>query len=698
MFDFLYLSIAIVYAFLAIFVLKQKLETTDRKYFFFFLVSLLAWHLTLYLYLFIPLGDWLLFVGRLNYATGPLFTFGLLGFFYHFPKKTFKVSKNTEIAFWVWTIFLAVISLTTDLIDKNEVYVEDIGPVIELGEWILIYMVHMFAMPLLTLVLGIKKNFDLKGLAKTKFSFSYYIFIPTMLAFVITNGVLPLYHIFWQFVYSPIFLIPIAISSAIAMYRYRFFDLPLQALRLVRQVLLLSGYLIIGTGSYILLRNNILQEQVFLAFTIAATIGLFIWIKLNNWIPEFTSSEFRMFRHHLQNFQSSVYTTKSFEELLKNLETSFLLNLHFEKAELFLVRDKEVDIGIPIYKKDKRILELEKQHPEILVAEEALLRKNSHWTEFLKHLKADICIPLYLDNRVIGLLLLGKKSNNSPFSKEEINEILNTQTFLEICFINILLQGDLKEENNLMKKKIQEKTEKLQNQNQQIKKVLKQQSDFIAVTAHEFRTPLNVALFQLSDTLESFDHQSQVLEDMKTMETSLEKLKLLTQNLFDVQQFDLEKVSLQTEKTNIEKFTINIIQELKDLLKEKGIILTFLSELKNPIELHIDQTKLRQVMHNLISNASHFTESGETIEVELKEDSKNIQIDIIDHGPGVADEIKEDIFDKFRTAQASKGMGLGLGLYLCKKIMKLHQGIVNITDTKGGGATFSISLPKEEKS
>lgn len=696
MIESLYLGISALYAFLAGFVLKQGLTTSDRKYFFFFLVSLLIWHVTLSLYFFSPLGEWLLFVGRLNYATGPLFTFGLLGFFYHFPKKTQHFSPAFEKGLWIWTLFLAAISLGTDLIDKNEHYVEGIGPVVELGEWIGVYIVHMFAMPILTFFIGAKKSSRLKGLEKTKFDFSFRIFVPTMLLFVINNGVLPFFHIYWQFLYSPVFLIPIAITSTIAMYRFRFFDLPLQGLKLMRQVLLLSGFLAVGIALFFFLKELSFSHST--AYIIAALVALLIWQKLTHWIPEFTSSEFRHFRLQIQQFQSSVYTTNSFEELNKNLENSFLIQLHLHSAKLFLVRESNTNIGIPVYQKNHFISALEKAHPDILIAEEARLQGNQLWTEFLNSLDAELCIPLYLEKRIIGLLALGKKNTGTSYSSEEIQEILNTQTFLEICFINILLQGDLKEENDLMKKTIKEKTDRLRQQNKEIKKVLKQQSDFIAVTAHEFRTPLNVALFQLSDTLESFDHHHQVLDDMKTMEASLEKLKMLTQNLFDIQQFDLEKAELYSEKTPITRFTQTVVEELQSIMEAKDIQLSFSSTLQDDPLLEIDQTKMRQVLHNLISNASHFSSAGQTIEVQLSstKKGKGYTIAVIDHGPGVPKELQEDIFDKFRTTQASKGMGLGLGLYLCKKIMELHSGSIRIEDTPGGGASFILSLPKAD--
>jgi len=88
---------------------------------------------------------------------------------------------------------------------------------------------------------------------------------------------------------------------------------------------------------------------------------------------------------------------------------------------------------------------------------------------------------------------------------------------LEICFFNILLKKRLQQENNLMKKIIQEKTKNLTERNKEIKQIIKQQSDFISIAAHEFRTPLSAALFQVEDTLENYKDSSEVSKDINVL-------------------------------------------------------------------------------------------------------------------------------------------------------------------------------------
>ena len=106
-----------------------------------------------------------------------------------------------------------------------------------------------------------------------------------------------------------------------------------------------------------------------------------------------------------------------------------------------------------------------------------------------------------------------------------------------------------------------------------------------------------------------------------------------------------------------------------------------------------DQAQLRQVFHNLLTNASKFTPKGGRIELSLSSKDSQIQVSVDDSGDGIPDVLKKSIFEKFRTKKA--GAGIGLGLYLCMKIIELHKGKIWVEDSKLGGASFKIILKAE---
>ena len=107
-----------------------------------------------------------------------------------------------------------------------------------------------------------------------------------------------------------------------------------------------------------------------------------------------------------------------------------------------------------------------------------------------------------------------------------------------------------------------------------------------------------------------------------------------------------------------------------------------------------DAVMLEQLLLNLLKNAMEAVQGCEDRTVELRvhlHDSGHfIQFDVADRGPGISDEAKPLLFDAFYS---TKNEGMGMGLNICRSIVEIHQGRITITDTPGGGATFSFTVP-----
>ena len=129
-------------------------------------------------------------------------------------------------------------------------------------------------------------------------------------------------------------------------------------------------------------------------------------------------------------------------------------------------------------------------------------------------------------------------------------------------------------------------------------------------------------------------------------------------------------------------------------MAEKNIKFSYIKKTNTSIKTKIDPIKLQQVIYNLLNNAYKFTPDNGQVILSLNLKNKKIQIRVSDTGSGIPDKYKKHIFEKFQTQKVSQASGLCLGLYICRKIIDLHQGEIWVEDNEFGGASFIIELLK----
>jgi two-component system OmpR family sensor kinase len=120
------------------------------------------------------------------------------------------------------------------------------------------------------------------------------------------------------------------------------------------------------------------------------------------------------------------------------------------------------------------------------------------------------------------------------------------------------------------------------------------------------------------------------------------------------------------------------------------------AHIAEPIAVTGDDLRLRQAVANLVRNALVHTPAGTPVEVALHAENGYADIDVIDHGPGVPPAQRERIFERFHRADPTRSRdqgGSGLGLSIATAVVGAHGGVISVTDTPGGGATFRIALP-----
>ena len=242
------------------------------------------------------------------------------------------------------------------------------------------------------------------------------------------------------------------------------------------------------------------------------------------------------------------------------------------------------------------------------------------------------------------------------------------------------------------------KTEELKILREQAQNATKAKSDFLANMSHELRTPLN-AILGYSEMLieEAEDDQLETYAaDLAKIQSSGEHLLTLINDILDLSKIEAGKMDLHVEEFEFKKHLSQIEATGKPLVEKNNN--TFV--LENNVSVKIlknDQTKLRQILFNMLSNAAKFTKEG-TVTLSINTIEKDMKFAVTDTGIGMNEEQLGKVFDEFTQAEASTAKdygGTGLGLPISKKMTELMGGKMEVESEKGKGTTFSITIPME---
>ncbi len=228
------------------------------------------------------------------------------------------------------------------------------------------------------------------------------------------------------------------------------------------------------------------------------------------------------------------------------------------------------------------------------------------------------------------------------------------------------------------------------------RELLKSKTEFIAVAAHQLRTPLTAVNWAL-EALES----SPLNEDQKQFaDTAYAAVKnsLNTVNsLLDVSKIEEGKFGYEFQITSLLSFLDEIVKQAYDLGKQYEISV-FFDRPKEDCFVRIDAQKLSMVFYNLLDNAIKYNvEHGQvTVSVKVDINRKLITISVADTGIGIPAEQVDKLFSKFFRADNAVKLvadGNGLGLYIARNIVRTHGGDITVSSEVNRGTTFSVTLP-----
>ncbi|HEY6949769.1 MAG TPA: HAMP domain-containing sensor histidine kinase, partial [Nitrososphaeraceae archaeon] len=237
---------------------------------------------------------------------------------------------------------------------------------------------------------------------------------------------------------------------------------------------------------------------------------------------------------------------------------------------------------------------------------------------------------------------------------------------------------------------------KLRAINEELKVRNKTQTEFINIAAHELRTPTQ-SIIGYCEMLAMYPRDSK--DYLERLARNADRLYTLISDLLDANKIDLGMLKITKSDINLTDIIYEAVNDMKrkpyystknnSSIKTKPNIKLNLPS--HPIIVHGDKYRITQVLSNLLDNAIKFTNSGIII-VSIKLDVKKLaKVSVKDNGKGIDSQIQSKLFEKFTTMSDT---GIGLGLFISKKIIEAHGGTISGKNNEDSrGATFSFTLP-----
>lgn len=424
------------------------------------------------------------------------------------------------------------------------------------------------------------------------------------------------------------------------------------------------------------IRQGLLRGEVKEQFRIRHKDGHYIWLETEG---KFFTSQNGVLKTIL--ISREITERKKIEEKLEKSEEKYKLILENANDLITIINEKLIHeyinekayFNILGYKSEDIIgkTPLEPLHPEDIKAATKILRNGFKFGEGSSEMRVK-----HKDGHYIWLENRGKTFTDLDGKKKAL-----------------IISRDITERKNAERLIIDE--------NKKLLEINQIKSELITTASHELKTPLisiaAASQFLLSTLKEQIGEDA--LKFVEMIHRGGQRLKLLIENLLDVSIVESGKLSLHLQDENIVEIIDECISDIKYWAEQRNIIINF--EHPKELKVIIDRIKIEQVITNLLSNAIKYTPPKGEIHIILNETDSWIKISIKDDGIGLTKKEKEGLFKKFgKIERYGKGFdveseGSGLGLYISKEIVELHEGKI-LVESKGRnqGSTFIIRLPK----
>jgi CheY-like chemotaxis protein len=232
----------------------------------------------------------------------------------------------------------------------------------------------------------------------------------------------------------------------------------------------------------------------------------------------------------------------------------------------------------------------------------------------------------------------------------------------------------------------------LQRRIEALEEAIRSRDALLSVVAHDLRNPLNVIALSAHALLEASPISER--RPLERILRSAGRAQRMVRDLLAVGALDTGNLSLDLKRVDTSRLLLSTVESQQDIAAEASVILS--SDLSPSLPaVRGDEERLLEVLENLIGNAVKFTPAGGTITVGAGARGDQVLLWVKDSGCGIPPEQLPHVFDRFWQAKKKERRGLGLGLSICRGIVKAHDGLIWAESTIGVGTTVFVSLPAD---
>jgi PAS domain S-box-containing protein len=230
--------------------------------------------------------------------------------------------------------------------------------------------------------------------------------------------------------------------------------------------------------------------------------------------------------------------------------------------------------------------------------------------------------------------------------------------------------------------------------NSERKDLDKRKDEFISMASHELKTPITSlkGFVSLLQRRVSTQEDEKALHYLNRMETQVNKLTKLINDLLDLSKMQTGQLAYREERFEMDALVQEIMENVQETTQTHH--LQFIGQ--SQAQVLGDRDRIGQVLINLLTNAIKYSPQADSVLLRVARDTNRVLVSVQDFGIGIADEYQQKVFERFYQVTDTEEKtfpGLGIGLYISHEIVRRHGGEVWVKSEKGKGATFHMSLP-----